>query len=98
MNPTIVTLSQFEPCKAEEEKGPNWLRILESLGRAVCVNLDTETVLNAHAASGGAIPAALCCAISARFPQVISAVQRLAKRQGKLVPLLSSFSYCTETF
>lgn len=81
MNPTIETLSQFEPYKAE--KGPNWLRILESLGRAVCVNLDTETVLNAHAASGDTIPAALCCVIPARFPQVISVIPKVSKASGE---------------
>lgn len=57
------------PCKAEKEKGPNWLRILESFSRAVCINLDTEAVLNTHAASGGTLPGCtLLCDINSLSP------------------------------
>jgi len=52
---TLSQLSQCESCKTEKLKVPNWLHILESCIRAVCINLHADTVLNTYAASGSTI-------------------------------------------
>lgn len=96
---TLSRLSQCEPCKAEKQKGPNCLHILESFSRAACINLHAETVLNTHAASGSTISGCILqYNVNTLFPRWHLWYKRLAKCQGKLVSLVFLFSYCTETF
>ncbi|KAF1461097.1 Homeodomain-interacting protein kinase 1, partial [Pygoscelis antarcticus] len=94
-NNTVSALSVRER-EAVKQKGPNWLHILESFSRAVCINLHAETVLNAHAASGSTISGCILqYNINTLFPRPSSTLETVPSQVYSLIgssPLRSTSS------